>query len=100
MNRAVCLVCAALACMVPGLTHAQTAGRPATHATLGGPLALGLEAARTSDYPAAEKALLTVQGADRPTSLIAVARVMLEQGRFADAHRYATHPPATPHHRL
>ena len=54
-----------------------------------------LEAARTTDYPAAEKALLAVEGAERPAALVALARVMLEQGRFAEAEKYASLAAAT-----
>jgi Tfp pilus assembly protein PilF len=53
------------------------------------PLASALEAARTSDYPAAEKALLSIGGPDRPAALLALARVLFEQGRLAEADRYA-----------
>jgi cellulose synthase operon protein C len=53
-------------------------------------LASAMEAARTTDYPAAEKALLGVGGDDRPAALLALAEVMLEEGRFAEADRYAT----------
>lgn len=52
-------------------------------------LAGALEAARSSDYPAAEKALRAVVGAERPSALVALARIMLEQGRFGDADRFA-----------
>jgi predicted Zn-dependent protease len=52
-------------------------------------LSSGIEAARVSDYAAAEKALLAVQGADRPLALLALGRVMFEQGRFSDAQKYA-----------
>jgi tetratricopeptide (TPR) repeat protein len=65
-----------------------------------GPLASGVEAARIADYPAAEKALLSVQGTDRPAALLALARVMFEQGRFADAQKYATQAAASPDQHL
>ncbi|MDP9002302.1 MAG: tetratricopeptide repeat protein, partial [Myxococcota bacterium] len=57
--------------------------------TQNGPLRSALEAARTTDYPAAEKALGAIGGADRPQALTALARIMFEQGRFAEAERYA-----------
>jgi Tfp pilus assembly protein PilF len=65
---------------------AQPARSTAGSAT---PFASGLEAARTSDYAAAEKSLLSVGGTDRPAALLALARVMFEQGRFPEADRYA-----------
>ncbi len=55
-----------------------------------GPLAAATESLRSTDYAAAEKALAAVQGADRPAALAALARAMLEQGRFADASKYAS----------
>src|SRR5579883_143280 len=64
------------------------------------PLAAGLEAARTTDYAAAEKALSAVVGADRPAALLTLARVELEQGRFADADRHATQAASGPAQRL
>jgi tetratricopeptide (TPR) repeat protein len=54
-----------------------------------------LEAARASDYAAAEKGLLAVGGTDRPVALVELARLMLEQGRFAEAERYAAQAAAT-----
>jgi Tfp pilus assembly protein PilF len=59
------------------------------------PLASSLEAARTSDYPAAEKGLLSVGGTERPAALLALTGVLLEQGRFAEADRYATQVAAS-----
>jgi Tfp pilus assembly protein PilF len=62
-------------------THAATAPTPT--------LASALQAAQSTDYPAAEIALAAVTGADRPAALVALARIMLEQGRFARADGYA-----------
>lgn len=61
-----------------------------------GPLAAGIEAARVTDYALAEKELLSVRGANQPAAEVALARVLLEQGRFADADRVAQHAAATP----
>jgi tetratricopeptide (TPR) repeat protein len=58
-------------------------------------LAAALEAARTTDYAAAEKALLAVGGADRPAALVALAHVAMEQGRPAEADRYAARAAAS-----
>ncbi|HXN33741.1 MAG TPA: hypothetical protein VN894_17850 [Polyangiaceae bacterium] len=68
------------------LGHAQPAH---TAAAPSATLAAALDAARSTDYPAAEKALRAVVGADRPTALVALARIMLEQGRFGEADGYA-----------
>jgi tetratricopeptide (TPR) repeat protein len=81
MKRACLALCAALA-LLPKAVGAQP--QSASNA-----LATGLEAARVSDYAAAEKALLAVAGVDRPAALLALGRVMLEEGRFADAQKYA-----------
>ncbi len=76
----------------PALVHAQAAhAAPAP----GAPLVAALEAARTTDYPAAEKALRGVADADRPTALSALARILLEQGRFAEADAYARQAAAS-----
>jgi tetratricopeptide (TPR) repeat protein len=56
--------------------------------------ASGLHAARATDYSAAEKALIAVGGADRPAALLALSRIMLEQGRFVEAERYAAQAAA------
>ncbi len=53
------------------------------------PLATGLEALRTTDYAKAEQDLSRVRGSDGPAAQVALARVMLETGRFADAERIA-----------
>jgi tetratricopeptide (TPR) repeat protein len=67
--------------------HAQQAAPAPSHTSSTTPLAAALEAARTADYPDAEKLLAAIQGADRPAALVALGRVLLEQGRFADASR-------------
>jgi tetratricopeptide (TPR) repeat protein len=59
-------------------------------------LAAGLEAARVTDYPLAEKELRAVRGTDQPAAEVALARVLFEQGRFPDAERIAQHAAATP----
>jgi tetratricopeptide (TPR) repeat protein len=82
LPMATIIVVAAIASNIP-LARAQTAPTPSA-------LASALQSAQTTDYPAAEKALLAIGGADRPVALLSLARVMLEQGRFADADKYAT----------
>ncbi len=54
-----------------------------------GPLASGLEAARTTDYARAEKELAAIRGADQAAAQVALARVYLDQGKHADAERVA-----------
>jgi tetratricopeptide (TPR) repeat protein len=66
----------------------------------GGNLASGLEALRVSDYLAAEKALLSVHGADATAAALALARVMKEEGRYAEADRFATQAMSSPSQRL
>jgi tetratricopeptide (TPR) repeat protein len=99
MKRACLYVCLALATATPALAGALPPGRP-VHAAPSGPLAAALDAARASDYAAAERALLAVQGADRAAALVALARLMFEQGRFAEADRYAMQAAATPAQQL
>jgi tetratricopeptide (TPR) repeat protein len=69
---------------------------PQAHAA-GSGLATGLEAARVTDYPRAEKELAAVRGPDQSAAEVALARVLFEQGRFADAERIATHAAQGPH---
>ncbi len=98
MRRVGLLVLSALAVFSPGAARAQAS--PPAHAAARSGLAAGLDAAAASDYAAAEKALLSVQGADRPAALLAVARIRFEQGRFADADRAAQQAAAGPDQRL
>jgi tetratricopeptide (TPR) repeat protein len=53
-------------------------------------LGAALEAANATDYAGAEKALLSVGAGDRPIALAALVRVLLEQGRFSQAERFAS----------
>ena len=78
---------------------ASSAPGPA-HVAARGALAGALEAATASDYAAAEKGLLAIQGADRPAALLGLARVRFEQGRFAEADRLAQQSAAGPDQRL
>jgi tetratricopeptide (TPR) repeat protein len=73
-----------------GLPGAEVRAQP-THAAAGpsASLASAVAAARRTDYAAAEKELLAIGGSERPAALLELARVMLEQGRFTDADRYA-----------
>jgi predicted Zn-dependent protease len=98
MRRVGLLVLSALAVLSPGAARAQSS--PPSHAAARSGLAAGLDAAAASDYAAAEKALLAIQGADRPAALLAVARIRFEQGRFADADRAAQQAAAGPDQRL
>ena len=66
MRRAGLLLCSALAIFAAERAHAQPAA--SGHATLATPLAGALQAAASSDYAFAEKALLAIQGADQPFS--------------------------------
>jgi tetratricopeptide (TPR) repeat protein len=68
-------------------THAQVSPDAA--------LATALEAARTTDYATAERELRAIGGADRPAALVALAGVMFEQGRFAEAERDAVQAAAS-----
>ncbi|HEX3769902.1 MAG TPA: hypothetical protein VHV30_03510, partial [Polyangiaceae bacterium] len=87
MRRAGLLLCSVLAIAT---TAAPLRAQPAAAArAAGSPLATGLQAAAASDYDAAEKALLAIQGSDRPAALAALARVRLEQGRFDEADKLA-----------
>jgi len=52
-------------------------------------LASGMEALKTADYPKAEKELAAVRGSDQAAAQVALARVMLETGRFAEADKFA-----------
>ena len=54
------------------------------------PLGVALAAATATDYARAEQLLLAIRGGgEQPTAQLALARIMLEQGRFADADHYA-----------
>ena len=63
---------------------------PATSSSL----AAGIEAARVTDYARAEKELANVRGADQSKAEVVLARVLFEQGRFAEAERAATRAAA------
>ena len=81
------VACVALASAFPAPARAQPV--PPTPVAPAGPLAAGVDAANRADYAAAEKALASVQGADRAQALATLGRVMLEQGHFAEAERDA-----------
>jgi len=61
-----------------------------------GALARGLEAARVTDYARAERELGSVRGIPQAAAEVALARVLLEQGRFAEAERVAVRAAANP----
>jgi cellulose synthase operon protein C len=56
----------------------------------------GLQAARVTDYSRAERELSSVHGVDQAAAEVVLARVLLEQGRFADAERAAVLAAANP----
>jgi len=72
-----------------------SASASAAPAPPAGSLASALEAARTTDYAKAERELLAIKGADAATAQLALARIMFEQGRFADAEKYAKQAEGT-----
>src|SRR5580704_17119000 len=103
MRRVGLLVLSALSALLTLSADPARAQSPAptpTQVAPRGALASALEVAAASDYAAAEKALLAIQGADRPAALLAVARVRFEQGRFAEADRLAQQSAASPDQRL
>jgi tetratricopeptide (TPR) repeat protein len=75
------------------LTQAQA---PASTPTPSGAFAAALDAVRTTDYPRAERQLAAIRGAEQPAAQVALARVMLEQGRYAEADRLAVLASASP----
>ena len=62
-----------------------------------GPLAAGREAAKGSEYARAESELAGIKGAERPAAQLALSRVWLEQGRYADAERAAMEAGTSSH---
>src|SRR5258708_3613219 len=89
-----CLASAAMAIGAPA------AAQPASSAPATSTIARGLEAARTSDYAAAEKILLEVTSSRRPEALLGLAQTSLEQGRFAQAEDFAKRAGETESYRL
>jgi tetratricopeptide (TPR) repeat protein len=94
-----------LSWLAPAHAIAQPQAQPqppprAPDAPVVGNLASGLEALRISDYPAAERALLAVRGADAAAAALALARVMREEGRYAEAERFATQAMSSASQRL
>src|SRR5262245_53514774 len=79
------------ALFVFGSAHAQTrdASAPSSSSAPATPLASALDALRTSDYPRAERELAAIRGADQAAAQMALARVMFETGRFAEADKIA-----------
>jgi tetratricopeptide (TPR) repeat protein len=75
---------------------AQPRPAPSTQAgARSGPLASALEAARTTEYGRAESELAAIRGADEAAAQVALGRVLLEQGKFAEAERHAQQAAAT-----
>ena len=87
MRRRFVSLALVMAASFVGAPPARAQGPSAPAAS--GTLAAGLEALRTSDYAKAEQELSHVHGADAPAAQAALARVMLQTGRFADAERIA-----------
>ena len=102
MKRAGVVLSFWLATLLPAIVSAQAQAPRATESRdpAAGSLAAALAAARTADYATAEKALSAVAGADRPSALLALARVMFERGRLKDAERYAAQAMSSPARRL
>ena len=101
MRRVGLLVLSALSALsVLSAEPARAQPSPPAHVATRSALAAALEAAAASDYAAAEKALLAIQGADRPAALLGVARIRFEQGRFVEADRLAQQSAASPDQRL
>jgi len=82
--------------LLPRVAFAQTdhkmapfgGGAPSQPAAVG-PLATALEEAKTSDYSKGGADLAAISGAERPVAQLALARILLEQGRYAEADRAA-----------
>jgi tetratricopeptide (TPR) repeat protein len=70
--------------LVAAVSDAQPSPTPS------GPLASGLAALAASDYAKAESELAQVKGASEPEAKLGLARAALEQGKFADADKFAT----------
>ncbi len=90
IRRVTVLAALAASLAVGATSHAQPQPRAASSSQAPaptGPLASGLEAARTSDYPRAERELAAIRGADQAAAQVALARVYYEQGKFAEAER-------------
>ncbi|MEO6418238.1 MAG: hypothetical protein ABIP39_02455, partial [Polyangiaceae bacterium] len=68
---------------------APSPAAPSAPSAPAGTLAAALEAVRATDYPRAERELAALRGADQPAASTALARIMLEQGRFAEVEKYA-----------
>jgi len=69
--------------LAAGTLDAQPASKPT------GALADGLAALAVTDYPKAESELAKVKGAGEPEAQLGLARAALEQGKLADAEKYA-----------
>ena len=81
----------------PGTASAQ----PATPVSAAGDaLSAGQQLARASDYQAAERTLGAVRGSDRPAASLALARILYEQGRLAEAERSVSLAASSPTLRL
>ncbi len=94
LGACLCRVGMLLLLVVPGDAFAQSPHRMAPFGAstpkqppISGPLASALEASRASDYARAETELSAIGGADRPTAQIALGRILIEEGRFAEAER-------------
>lgn len=80
--------------MIVGPATSTEPGRAALPPS--GTLAAGVEAARVTNYELAEKELRSVGGPDQAAAEVVLARVLLEQGRYPDAERFAQHAAGSP----
>ncbi len=78
----------------PSPARAAPPPRPVTGAPPPAP-ASGFDALEASDYATAEKELRAVAGPGRPAARLALARAMLEQGRFNEADAFASEAMAS-----
>ena len=78
-----------------GSASASATG-PQTPPPAPGTIAAAVAAAREQgNYEGAEKQLLAIKGAEAPQALLTLARLCLDQGRYADAEKYANQAGAT-----
>jgi hypothetical protein len=84
--------------LIAGSSHAQPRNPAATAAhtqSAQSSLAAAVALATASDYANAERELSAIKGADQPAAQLALARVYLEQGKFAEADRAAQQAAST-----
>ena len=89
MHRLVRLATVASLALAAPLALGQRSPDASAPATAATPLATGLEALRTSDYPRAIQLLTAVRGGDAPAAQVALAKAMLATGRYDAAEQTA-----------